>query len=585
MRSNCVMFLGVTVALARGPAAAAQTDAEFHYRSDDREFGISLGLDQDRYYETHGPPYVETDYVQTHGVTEIDYVDVDEFGDIQIDAFFDALASYGEWRYRRPYGWVWTPHSVHQEWRPYTRGHWTYTDHGWTWVSREPWGWAAEHYGRWYFEPGLGWTWVPGTRWGPAWVAWRQGPNYIGWAPLPPQVRWRPGYGLDTRIDLEVALGPSAWSFVEDRYFVSPQVYSYIASPSYNVTYLRRAPLSLEYAYVGDRIVNRGIPITRVEQVVGRRIYPTPIRVHHARPSGRYTYYDGGTLNIYRPRFSLSRTRDYDRWDRGRRSDWDDRRGRRVDDRWDDRDRRDRDDWDRDGRDRDRRGFDRDGRDGNRDFDRRRTIQSDPRRTSGRDATRTSDPRVRREIDRGDDERTRVQRQERTIDSPPSDAVRQPQTSTPPRAVPMPAERQQQVRRQASTPAQAERPPVAERQQTTAQRQRTAELQAERQRQAQLRRTAPTQAQRETTPERQRSAQAQRKQRAQTVRQSTEARRDAARERAEQARERQVQRTAQRRSEAAQRQDRREADRRERERAERIRRGEQPDDDPDRDNE
>jgi uncharacterized protein DUF6600 len=45
-------------------------------------------------------------------------------------------------------------------WRPYSVGQWVITDYDGTWVSDEPWGWATDHYGRWFFEPSDGWVWV-----------------------------------------------------------------------------------------------------------------------------------------------------------------------------------------------------------------------------------------------------------------------------------------------------------------------------------------------------------------------------------------------------------------------------------------
>jgi len=96
-----------------------------------------------------------------------------------IDYFHDQLSPYGQWVQRDGYGMVWVP-QVDQSWRPYTAGHWAYTDQGWAWVADEPWGWAPYHYGRWYYDQEIGWGWVPGTVWAPAWVAWRSGGGYLG---------------------------------------------------------------------------------------------------------------------------------------------------------------------------------------------------------------------------------------------------------------------------------------------------------------------------------------------------------------------------------------------------------------------
>jgi hypothetical protein len=79
-------------------------------------------------------------------------------------------------------------------WRPYSDGHWVWTDYGWTWVSNQEWGDIPFHYGRWGWDDDIGWFWVPGTTWGPAWVSWRSNDQYMGWAPLPPGIEYREGF-------------------------------------------------------------------------------------------------------------------------------------------------------------------------------------------------------------------------------------------------------------------------------------------------------------------------------------------------------------------------------------------------------
>src|SRR5258707_11541000 len=83
-----------------------------------------------------------------------------------ISYFHEQLSPYGRWVERDGYGEVWVPY-VSARWRPYTTGHWVYTDQGWAWVADESWGWAPFHYGRWFYADG-GWGWVPGTVWAPA---------------------------------------------------------------------------------------------------------------------------------------------------------------------------------------------------------------------------------------------------------------------------------------------------------------------------------------------------------------------------------------------------------------------------------
>lgn len=95
------------------------------------------------------------------------------------------LNDYGDWVYVAPYGYVWVPRGVADDWRPYYYGRWVWVPlTGWTWVPYEPWGWVAFHYGRWHWAVGLGWYWIPHYAWGPAWVSWWWDMDYFCWAPL-----------------------------------------------------------------------------------------------------------------------------------------------------------------------------------------------------------------------------------------------------------------------------------------------------------------------------------------------------------------------------------------------------------------
>jgi hypothetical protein len=103
----------------------------------------------------------------------------------ELKDFEGELDEYGDWVYQRPYGWVWAPNNVGDDWRPYYNGSWSWlTLGGWTWTPYEPWGWAPFHYGRWGWGAGLGWYWIPTSIWGPAWVSWWWGPDYWAWAPM-----------------------------------------------------------------------------------------------------------------------------------------------------------------------------------------------------------------------------------------------------------------------------------------------------------------------------------------------------------------------------------------------------------------
>src|SRR4029453_3193212 len=83
------------------------------------------------------------------------------------------------------------------------------------WVSDEPFGWAAYHYGRWGYAEDIGWYWVPGKRWAPAWVSWRRSANHFVWAPLPP------GRGGDVEVEINAADIPDDyWVAVPSRDFL-----------------------------------------------------------------------------------------------------------------------------------------------------------------------------------------------------------------------------------------------------------------------------------------------------------------------------------------------------------------------------
>ncbi|MDW7761584.1 MAG: DUF6600 domain-containing protein [Acidobacteriota bacterium] len=103
----------------------------------------------------------------------------------ELEDFEDELLRHGRWVNIPPYGMVWVPMGVDDDWRPYHYGRWMWLPiSGWTWLPYEPWGWATFHYGRWHWAVGYGWYWIPTSFWGPAWVNWWWDPYYYGWAPM-----------------------------------------------------------------------------------------------------------------------------------------------------------------------------------------------------------------------------------------------------------------------------------------------------------------------------------------------------------------------------------------------------------------
>jgi hypothetical protein len=224
---------------------------------------------------------------------------------VDVSIFYDELAPYGRWFSLEDYGYVWTPYDVPIGWRPYTDGYWVYTDWGWTWVSNYRWGWAPFHYGRWVFHARHGWVWRPGTVWGPAWVVWRHRPGpagvgWIGWAPMPPQIEWRVGFGLQAEWgEVDRVVEPFWYSFVEERNFTAHDLGKRLELPARNVTLLQGSQNVTNYAWAENRVINRGIAIERVEQMVGR---PVPRgRVADAGAPGRGAEVRGNDVLIYRP--------------------------------------------------------------------------------------------------------------------------------------------------------------------------------------------------------------------------------------------------------------------------------------------
>jgi hypothetical protein len=185
-----------------------------------------------------------------------------------VEYFHEQLSPYGQWVVREGYGSVWVP-QVRAGWRPYTTGHWLYTDQGWAWVADEPWGWAAFHYGRWYYDPELGWAWVPGTVWAPAWVAWRHGGGYLGWAPLPPAV----GFTFEAGLAFGAfVITPGFYTFVGERDILATRVSTVIVSSTRNVTIVTNTTNITNYGVVNGRIVNSGVSADRIAQVTGRPV-------------------------------------------------------------------------------------------------------------------------------------------------------------------------------------------------------------------------------------------------------------------------------------------------------------------------
>jgi hypothetical protein len=185
--------------------------------------------------------------------------------------FRTALEPYGTWRHDRRFGDVWVPADVSSEWRPYTAGHWVYTDdYGWYWVANDQeagWGWITYHYGRWYRDADVGWVWIPSNVWGPAWVDWRYGDQYVGWAPAAPDQ-----YAADAEDD------PAFWSFVSAGDLIAPSMVGVLLPFGRRAEFFERTRLVNRPVMTGgpDRhfAVNPGIAPATIAAIRGRA-FPT----------------------------------------------------------------------------------------------------------------------------------------------------------------------------------------------------------------------------------------------------------------------------------------------------------------------
>ncbi len=222
---------------------------------------------------------------------------------VDASVFYDALSPYGDWVSVPGWGWCWRPLDVPPGWRPYTEGHWDYTDLGYTWVSDYDWGWAPFHYGRWAYDPFYGWLWIPGYEWAPAWVAWRWSDDWCGWAPLPPGVAWSASFGLtfERGFDLDRVVPTQGWCFVRSRDLFAPRVEGRLVPAARNLTLLPETREVTRFASLRGRPVVRGPDVGRLERLTGHivpRYHVTDWR--GAFPAGGMRE-SGRTLAIYRP--------------------------------------------------------------------------------------------------------------------------------------------------------------------------------------------------------------------------------------------------------------------------------------------
>lgn len=218
--------------------------------------------------------------------------------------FYTKLEPYGDWHETADYGYVWQPREAEQSrtWRPYTDGHWVYTDAGWTWISEESHGWATYHYGRWTRLRNVGWVWVPGDEWAPAWVSWRASNEYVGWAPLPPDAEFDRNVGIKKWADNYYDIGPEQYAFVTTRELGAPRLERAVLPAEQNVTIVNQTTNVTNITYNNTTVVNEGPSYeefrSRSQQPIGRYRLErrTEVNADVPRPVVR-----GGSIEIAMP--------------------------------------------------------------------------------------------------------------------------------------------------------------------------------------------------------------------------------------------------------------------------------------------
>ncbi len=196
---------------------------------------------------------------------------IDDSPDDQNVQYFDQdLSPYGDWVVTADFGRCFRPRGVAADWRPYTDGHWVYTDDvGWLWASNEPFGDICDHYGRWTQDSHAGWCWVPGRQWAPAWVAWREGGGDVGWAPLPPL---RHGEHNIRDEELYQRVRPDQYTFVDERYVADADWHSHSHPVQQNVTIINKTTNITNIRNENGKVVNRSLDVHKVEQASGKQV-------------------------------------------------------------------------------------------------------------------------------------------------------------------------------------------------------------------------------------------------------------------------------------------------------------------------
>jgi hypothetical protein len=209
--------------------------------------------------------------------------------------FYDRLSPYGDWVDLNPYGYVWTPRHMGYRWRPYSDGHWVWTDYGWTWIADQEWGDIPFHYGRWGWDNDIGWFWVPGTVWGPAWVTWRSNDQYMGWAPLPPGFEFSVGMNFNSS-SLDIPF--NFWVFIQGPHFQDRYLNPYVLPFERNRTIVDFTYMRNNIYTRDNRIINEGFGMDEVRRIT-RRAVPRYALRDAQRPE--HMRIVGQEVRIFRP--------------------------------------------------------------------------------------------------------------------------------------------------------------------------------------------------------------------------------------------------------------------------------------------
>jgi hypothetical protein len=242
--------------------------------------------------------------------------DSSQSGSYQNDSynvFYERLQSEGRWFDDDKYGYVWQPSEAERDenWRPYTDGHWAYTDRGWTWVSNENFGWATYHYGRWAKVRNVGWIWVPGNTWAPAWVSWRQTErsDYVGWAPLPPECDTSPSVKVEGWVDNYYDIGPATYVFLKAVDLVRPTYRQAILPAQQNLTIIDQTKNVTNIVYNNNVVNNYGPQYQQLSQITNNRLERYQINYQQqARPNADFrTVVNGNQVEVVAPPPQLQR--------------------------------------------------------------------------------------------------------------------------------------------------------------------------------------------------------------------------------------------------------------------------------------